>query len=77
MSTKRKPTPSDTRPFWTVGLEDAKQVHRAIADGLLAMNVAPIDLFAAARWAHENIMPDCGPEHKAHGLKFTIKEPKP
>ena len=74
MAIKRKDKLKNTRPYWTVEVQDARQVYRSIADGKLNLNIAPINLNAAERWAHENLTPDCEPKSTLHGLKFTIKK---
>lgn len=62
-----------TRPFYEAHIKDALEVHRAIAEGDLPLYVAPIDLSAAARWAHENISPGRPEVSTVHGLEVRRK----
>lgn len=70
MATKKGAAPAkDVRPFFKVELKDPLAVHRAIAEGNLPLNVAPINLSALERWAHEN----CKEDDSAFGLNILEK----
>jgi hypothetical protein len=62
----RKPAAPDLRLFFDVDIKDARTVHRAIADGALPANVAPIRLAAFQRRDPDVLKEDT----MAHGLEI-------
>lgn len=70
MATKKGAAPSkDVRPFFNVEVKDPLAVHRAITEGKLPLSVAPINLSALERWAHEN----CKEDDSSFGLNILEK----
>lgn len=67
MSKSKKAISNDVRPLFKVTVECAKEVHAAIASGKLPLNIAPVNIEALERWAHENLQDD---SHE-HGLFIT------
>jgi hypothetical protein len=65
----KKPEQPDNRPFFTVSIKDPQAVHRAIADGSLPLNTAPINVSMLHVWAHEKCVRDC----HVHGLELKVK----
>lgn len=58
----RKKPVVDDRPFFTVIMRDAQKIHRAIADGKIALNCAPVSIDALQRWARETFKDGLTPQ---------------
>ena len=73
MAIKKKPKEVDVRPFYEASIEDAREIHRAIAEGELPLNIAPIDMQAAARWAHQTLSQGRPQVSVVFGIELRVK----